>query len=605
MILRHLLQSTLFAVVAGLLTLAFRRNRANVRYSLWLVASVKFLIPFSVLVSAGSLLPWRMGAVRDSPVSIEYLQSRFGSGDGNADGGGSGGNTSVGGLESAHVPEWLPGVICVVWGIGFAGVSLSWWRRWRGLHAALRTASRVEVNAGIPAMASGLFPEPGVYGIRRPLLLLPAGITEQLLPEQLEAIVAHELCHVRRRDNLVTLIHMAVEAVYWFHPLVWWIGARLMEERERACDEDVLQMGSSPQVYAEGILKICELYLASPLPCVAGVTGANLKQRIEEIMANRNVFRLSFARKAVLAGAGMAALLLPIVIGMLNAPAMRAQAIDSSAGPKFEVASIKPCQSDVIPGIRIGGDSPGRLTMNCQPLLSLINQAYSLFRNGRLDPPGLFSPIEGGPAWIRTELYSIEAKPGGAASQGTMRGPMMRALLEDRFKLKIRRETREVPIYALTVAKGGAKLQASVAGSCAASDIDHPFVPPPPGQALLPICRMAGISRDQLDVHGGSLADLATALAGRRLGRPVVDRTGIEGAYDFHFDFGAGSGIALPPPPPPGPGADPATMAPPVDPADIFLAIQGALEKIGLKLESAKGPGEFLVIEHAERPSEN
>ena len=151
----------------------------------------------------------------------------------------------------------------------------------------------------------------------------------------------------------------------------------------------------------------------------------------------------------------------------------------------------------------------------------------------------------------------------------------------------------------------GRSQRASVAGTCAPSDINHPFVPPPPGQALLPICRMAGISRDTLDVHGASLEDLATALAGRRLGRNVVDRTGIAGTYDFHFEFGPGSGIALPPPPPPGPGADPAAIAAPVDPADIFLAIQGALEKIGLKLESAKGPGEFLVIERAERPSEN
>ena len=98
---------------------------------------------------------------------------------------------------------------------------------------------------------------------------------------------------------------MAVEAVFWFHPLAWWIGARLMEERERACDEEVLRMGSLPQIYAEGILKICELYLASPLPCVAGVTGANLKQRIEEIMANRRVIGLSVAKCTALAVAGL------------------------------------------------------------------------------------------------------------------------------------------------------------------------------------------------------------------------------------------------------------------------------------------------------------
>jgi beta-lactamase regulating signal transducer with metallopeptidase domain len=127
------------------------------------------------------------------------------------------------------------------------------------------------------AMISPAFAEPGVFGVRRPVLLLPAGITDRLTPPQLKAIVAHELCHVRRRDNLATAIHMGVEALFWFHPLVWWLGARLMEERERACDEEVLLMGSEPETYAEGILKICELYLESPLRCVSGVTGANLR----------------------------------------------------------------------------------------------------------------------------------------------------------------------------------------------------------------------------------------------------------------------------------------------------------------------------------------
>ncbi len=85
--------------------------------------------------------------------------------------------------------------------------------------------------------------EPGVFGILRPVLLLPEGITDRLTPAQLEAVIAHELCHVRRRDNLTAAIHMVVETVFWFHPLVWWIRARLVEERERACDEEVLRAG--------------------------------------------------------------------------------------------------------------------------------------------------------------------------------------------------------------------------------------------------------------------------------------------------------------------------------------------------------------------------
>lgn len=86
---------------------------------------------------------------------------------------------------------------------------------------------------------------------------LPAS-PRKLTDAQLESVIAHELCHVRRHDNLAAALHMLVEAVFWFHPLVWWIGARLVDERERACDEEVVRLGSDPQIYAESILKVCE-----------------------------------------------------------------------------------------------------------------------------------------------------------------------------------------------------------------------------------------------------------------------------------------------------------------------------------------------------------
>src|SRR6185437_13947349 len=78
--------------------------------------------------------------------------------------------------------------------------------------------------------------------------------------------LAHELCHVRRRDNLLVSIHMIVEAIFWFHPLVWWIGARMIEERECACDEDVVSGGNAPDLYAEAIVKVCKWSTESPLP---------------------------------------------------------------------------------------------------------------------------------------------------------------------------------------------------------------------------------------------------------------------------------------------------------------------------------------------------
>src|ERR1700685_4261254 len=114
---------------------------------------------------------------------------------------------------------------------------------------------------------------PTVDGIRKPVLLLPDGIADRLTPAQFQAILAHELCHVRRRDNLAAAVHMLVEALFWFYPVVWWLGARLIDERERACDEEVLRLGGKPKDYAEAILSVCKSYLESPIACVSGISG--------------------------------------------------------------------------------------------------------------------------------------------------------------------------------------------------------------------------------------------------------------------------------------------------------------------------------------------
>jgi hypothetical protein len=156
-----------------------------------------------------------------------------------------------------------------------------------------------------------------------------------------------------------------------------------------------------------------------------------------------------------------------------------------AATPKFEVASVKPCKADYLPpGGRSGGGSgnlsPGTLRIDCATVKSLINQAYVFFANGHVNRPSV--SVEGGPGWINSERYQVDAKAEGSQSQGMMHGPMLQALLEDRFKLKIHRETREAPAYALTVAKGGPKLHPFKEGSCVPLDLDkilEQFPPPP------------------------------------------------------------------------------------------------------------------------------
>ena len=174
--------------------------------------------------------------------------------------------------------------------------------------------------------------EPAVVGCWSPVLLLPSNLEEHLSHPELEAVMAHELGHVRRHDNLTAAIHMLVEAVFWFHPLVWWIGARLLDERERACDEHVLEALGEPLSYATAILKICKLYAQPPLFCTPGVAGANITKRMEHIMSNRIGANLKIPHRVALAMVGAMALATPVIVGMM-ASALPAQTVKRAKDP--------------------------------------------------------------------------------------------------------------------------------------------------------------------------------------------------------------------------------------------------------------------------------
>ena len=351
----HLWQSTLFAGMAGLLTLLLRNNRARVRHWVWLVVSWKFLIPFSALVSLGDRIHWRAAPQTTQSslsVAMDEISRPF---------------TSAVSMESlpAGLPAAspIPALLWGSWACGFLGISCSWWIRWRRIRAAVRTGSPVHLEIPIRAVSSTLLLEPGVFGVFRPVVLLPEGILDRLTGTQLNGVIAHELCHVYHRDNLVAAIQMFVETVFWFHPLVWWIGKRMVQERERACDEEVLQLGGEPRVYAEGILNVCKFYVRSPLRCESRVTSGDLKKRIASIMNYRIPPRLTFARKLLLAAAGVAAVGGPVLAGILNAPQSRTQS--KAERLTFEVASVKPADPNAggnapagMPGARGGRGGP-------------------------------------------------------------------------------------------------------------------------------------------------------------------------------------------------------------------------------------------------------
>jgi uncharacterized protein (TIGR03435 family) len=302
----------------------------------------------------------------------------------------------------------------------------------------------------------------------------------------------------------------------------------------------------------------------------------------------------------------VAALAMPVILGIINGPAIRAQppqvVVRSTAAAmaKFEVASIKPCRADVARGRKAGGggSSPGRLRLDCQTLMSLIQWAYVNFANGHFNPLGS-TPISGGPAWINSDSYEVNAKADGPQSWRAMNGPMLRALLEDRFKLEVHRETREALVYALTVAKGGPKLQPSKEGDCIPFDVDHPPPLPEPGKPFPRLCGMSRLTNSGFDAPGVTMGNFCRLLSDYS-DRNVIDKTGIAGMFDIHLNLSAAD-LGHPVP-----GlSDSSAPAVPPDPSAVFFSVRTAIQELGLKLEPTKGPVELLVIDHVEKPSEN
>lgn len=573
----HLWQSTVFALVAGALTLALRDNRAWVRYCLWFAASLKFLIPFSLLAATGSyfgrhsiitVVPSRLPIIADRLTeSLVVTPSAVLT-------------TPPSGSFSANLILMAFGL---VWTIGFILLVCSWCVRWLRVRAVLKTASPVQLPINLKAISSPAVMEPGVFGIYDPILLLPEGITEKLTPLEFEAILLHEMSHVRRRDNLGTAIHMLVESIFWFHPLVWFLGTRLLDERERACDEDVLRAGNQPDAYAEGVLKVCELYLQSPLRCMCGVTGSNLKARIQTIMAGHIGCDLSLSKRTVLTTAGILALAIPIAIGIIHAAPLQTAA---GQKPAFEAASIKQNRSNGPSSLLY---SSGRLTATNFPLRIFIRNAF------RLQPAQLI----GGPDWLDDEHYDIIANSAVRMTADTMR-QMEQSLLADRFKLVTHTESRDLPVYTLVLARSDGKLGSHMSLTHNDCDVARPAAPAPTNSR--PICDWtqfrADLNAPDRYISGGiTMTTFAEALS-LSLDRKVIDGTGLTGRYDFDLSFKPDLMSSAPLQLPPGV----APLPPNPDLESLYVALQ---EQLGLKLESRHGPVEVLIIDSVQRPSEN
>lgn len=188
----HLWQSTLFVGFVWLAARGLRGNGARVRYGLWTAASVKFLVPVSLLVSLGERFEWRVAPASLQP-AVSFMMKDVLAPALAADA------VPAATSQSLGVVPWL---LLAVWIVGAAVVLISWWRQWLPIRSALRRAMPVQLDprcdaAGLVVMSSPALLEPGVVGIRRPLLLLPDGIVDRLTTAQLRALITHEQCHIR------------------------------------------------------------------------------------------------------------------------------------------------------------------------------------------------------------------------------------------------------------------------------------------------------------------------------------------------------------------------------------------------------------------------
>lgn len=272
-------------------------------------------------------------------------------------------------------------------------------------------------------------------------------------------------------------------------------------------------------------------------------------------MTNRFTRKLSFGKKMLLVSAAILVTAGPIVLGAVNPSSGRGQSKAGEAAPVFQVASVKPNLSGD-PGSQ-WNPRHGNFTAENAPLKQLVGRAYHVQY-----------PLISGPGWLDSMRYDINAKGTGDAPESQVM-LMLQALLEDRFHLRVHRETKEMAVYLLVVANGGLKMQSADEPN----PTTFPNLPPGPHSVM--------------QMRRASLAEIADGLSGF-VGRPVLDRTGIQESFRLRLWYNNNLSYT--------------DNSEPEGP-DLFAALR---EQLGLRLEAGRAPVERLVVDQADKvPTEN
>src|SRR5499426_2075634 len=354
----HLWQATLFAFVVWIASLWL--GQARTRHIVWLMAFAKFLLPSALLFllaqGVGLNLSWpartEMTATADAEVLLQIA-----------------GPVAQSDAGAGHNEVYC--VLTALWLVGVAACFARWgWRRRRFAAVALggekveagREAemledlkSRLDVGRPVGLVISSSFAEPAVWRALRPVIVLPRGLAERLSDAELESVLTHELFHVKRFDNLLGSLQFFVCCFFWFHPLVWLIDRRLIEERELMCDERVILSGAAPEAYAASLWKVVQFGFGWPVDGVSRAAGSNLKRRIK-LMLNANHHSKSSKASRALAGITFAVL---IALAAVMALFSRDRTVVAGSQPVAEAQNSQdqrfvttaPMQFENMPGI--------------------------------------------------------------------------------------------------------------------------------------------------------------------------------------------------------------------------------------------------------------
>lgn len=400
-----------------------------------------------------------------------------------------------------------------------------------------RIKARIGISLPVQLLVSALVQAPTVIGWLRPIVLMPVGALTGLQAEHVEMLLAHELAHIRRHDYLVNVLQSVAEAMLFYHPAVWWISGHIRAEREVCCDDIAVATTGDAFTYACALADLASRRPAFPNAALAA-NGGSLPERIGRLL-----------NQPVRPGRQSAAPIVATILLGLAAWGLSAQT--QPARRVFEAVSIKP--NELGGGHSHSHASDGRLEaeMTAKSLIEMAFQIKSF-------------QVSGGPGWLDENNYTIVATTGNAtALTNELLGQYLQSLLTDRFHLVYHRETKQLPVYDLLVAKNGPKLTPHANDKEGTSS-----------QGRNGAFHMTGTDL--------TMAGLSSFLAGH-LDRPVLDRTGIQGRYDVKLEWSSPE------------VADAASPS-------IFSALQ---EQMGLRLEAAKGPVEILVVDNIDKPSGN